>query len=555
MNSQLTQPDKIVNVQTNKQSIARVFNVKASAVAYLSTNLVLSGYSILYDRSTQTCWNIGSATGTVTSWSISGSVLSLVTSNGTFSLAIAQNLLTVDLDSIGDELEESLTALVSNRTYKVMLFDSLATLVPNAAGDIAEVAYRVSGEAALARPRGGGKFVAVAGSTTNDNGTLINSTGFYWKRIEFSEVTPQMFGAIVDGSTDNGVAIRTAVAYGLAAGIPTYLPTGNYVMLTGTITLGNDQYIYGDGPGQTVLNTAAALTAFTIKASSNNTRIKGMSIYSTGTSRTNGTYGIYSNAGSLATGIGYLDIDDVDIIGYAIGVYWGYNQLGRIRNSSVGFCGYGLYSNLSINMRIDGNRFNNNYNVTISITGGSAANTSYSAGILISNNEIVNGGYSGAQSILIQYTEHFTLSNNMIDAPQSAATHAVHLIGVARGTISSNWIGAHPSEGVRLENCQAVMVNANNILSHGAEGVAMLGTTTGCIINANIFEANTGTDILAGGTSSLNTFTNNQCRSSTASYSYAESASGMNNIVTGNMFNQPQTYDTVNIVFANNKTY
>lgn len=86
MNNQFTQPDKIVNVQMNKQAIARVFNLKGNEVAYLSTGLPLSGYKVLYDKLTQTSWNISNATGSVINWAISDNTLTLTTSAGIFIL-------------------------------------------------------------------------------------------------------------------------------------------------------------------------------------------------------------------------------------------------------------------------------------------------------------------------------------------------------------------------------------------------------------------------------------------------------------------------------------
>lgn len=84
--AQLTQPKGMVSKETNKEAIARVFGLKKRQVSYLSTSTTVDSYTILYDEDTQTCWYRGSATGTPTSWSISGSILTLHTSMGTYSL-------------------------------------------------------------------------------------------------------------------------------------------------------------------------------------------------------------------------------------------------------------------------------------------------------------------------------------------------------------------------------------------------------------------------------------------------------------------------------------
>lgn len=92
MNNQFTQPKKIVAVETNKQAIARDYGIKASDVGYLNTKALIDSYIILYDQASQTSWFKGSATGTPLSWSISGSVMTLITTAGTFTLSQAKLL-------------------------------------------------------------------------------------------------------------------------------------------------------------------------------------------------------------------------------------------------------------------------------------------------------------------------------------------------------------------------------------------------------------------------------------------------------------------------------
>ena len=61
---------------------------------------------------------------------------------------------------------------------------------------------------------GGGQFIGVSGSVTNDGGTQINSatTGIYWQRLNLYEVDPYMFGA-----TGVAAADTTAIAAAIAA--------------------------------------------------------------------------------------------------------------------------------------------------------------------------------------------------------------------------------------------------------------------------------------------------------------------------------------------------
>ena len=89
MNPQFSQPGGSVSKDVNKQSIARVFSVKVSEVAYLKAGLLVDSYKVLYDKTTQTCWYRGNATGTPSSWTITNGVMVLVTSAGTFNLSLA----------------------------------------------------------------------------------------------------------------------------------------------------------------------------------------------------------------------------------------------------------------------------------------------------------------------------------------------------------------------------------------------------------------------------------------------------------------------------------
>lgn len=86
MNSIFNQGGKgSTGISANKQSIARVFNVKQNEVAYLEVGSPVTGYQILYDKATQTCW-LNTATGTVVSWDIVDASMTLVTSTGSYTL-------------------------------------------------------------------------------------------------------------------------------------------------------------------------------------------------------------------------------------------------------------------------------------------------------------------------------------------------------------------------------------------------------------------------------------------------------------------------------------
>lgn len=117
MNKMFTQPTGPVAKQTNKQAIARLLSLKQSDVGYLSTTSPITGYSVLFDPVSQKTWDIGSATGTPISWTVSGAVLTLTTDTGIYTLALAL----IPADLVG----YSVTGMSGYRTAQ----DSLADFV------------------------------------------------------------------------------------------------------------------------------------------------------------------------------------------------------------------------------------------------------------------------------------------------------------------------------------------------------------------------------------------------------------------------------------------
>lgn len=129
---QLTQPKGMVSKETNKEGIARVFGLKKREVGYLSTSTAVDSYTILYDEDTQSCWYRGTATGTPSSWTMTGDVMTLVTSAGTFNLSIAdlrKNLASTSATKGASLVGLSLGGTVSDAIHYITpeMFSSLAT--------------------------------------------------------------------------------------------------------------------------------------------------------------------------------------------------------------------------------------------------------------------------------------------------------------------------------------------------------------------------------------------------------------------------------------------
>lgn len=73
MESQFRQPKQVINVEVNKQSIARNFGFGDNEVCYAKTGQPLTGYKAIYDRLSQRAYVLPTGlTGTVTSFSTTG---------------------------------------------------------------------------------------------------------------------------------------------------------------------------------------------------------------------------------------------------------------------------------------------------------------------------------------------------------------------------------------------------------------------------------------------------------------------------------------------------
>lgn len=131
MNPQFSQPQRTVAVEVNKQSIARDFGVKHNQVAYLKVDVAVDSYKLLFDKTTETVW-ANTATGTIVSWAISGTILTLVTSAGTTQLYLANNDNIILASSYGAQVGQD------NST----IFAMLASKFPGAQIDLENLTYR-----------------------------------------------------------------------------------------------------------------------------------------------------------------------------------------------------------------------------------------------------------------------------------------------------------------------------------------------------------------------------------------------------------------------------
>lgn len=441
------------------------------------------------------------------------------------------------------DVEKILTTESGINSFEVVTtYSNLQLKTPSASGEIIYLAsYRTGNPGA-----GGGHFISVSGSGTEDYGTVCvpnSSTTFYWKRINFTDITPQMFGALADGSSSDVTTFNRAINACISQGRRLFIPAGTYY-LAGGISISSPIEIFGEEQQKTILMFADSVTGFTVAASTNYVRFRGLTIRNVSTGKTSGYHGIYANGGSISTGsIGFLDIIDCNILGFDCAFYGVACQLGVFYGSSFWACNKGIYTKLCVNMRYDLCKIQLNSTYGIHIDGDSSS-VSLSAGTLINSCEIVNNGASSGGSVYVSYNEHFTLNNCMIDVPESGSTSHVIISNTSRGTISSCWVGSSNAAGINLATCTCINIVGCNIISSATYGLSMTGSTTGCTVNGCSFENNTSGDATVTGTGCLyNVFSGNSFFSTTASNSLAESGSYYT-VATGNIAKKSVTLAT-----------
>lgn len=256
MNPQFSQPGGSVSKDVNKQSIARVFGVKMSEVAYLKVGLIVDGYKILYDKLTQTCWYRGTATGTVTSWGIADDALTLVTASGSYTLSNA-------------DLRQTLNSSKGfGLVGQVPSFTALRSVVPTYAGQSILLRSHPAGWAAMNHgPVGGGEFIARAGTAVDDGGYICVPTGqtaYYWQRIpkDRGKVCATEFG-LYDGAALDDIltnAINYCIKNSLGnLSVPALGPAG-YTIAGGLEFVNSTNGLIIEGPGMATKGTSPVIT-------------------------------------------------------------------------------------------------------------------------------------------------------------------------------------------------------------------------------------------------------------------------------------------------------
>lgn len=230
MNEMFSQGGKgSTGILTNKQAIARAYNIKVSEVIY-SNDLIttLDNKKALYDKSAQYVWAVptGLPIG-ATIVSVTGSTL--VYNPGNVSVTL------IDMPDLATQLKEDLAnidgeSLVGKSTYaQIRSYDGNGTVIECLGrSTIFDGAY--------------GTFALSSDTTSaDDDGTiLVDALSRRWKRVITDSIYPEWWGAVADNTTDCSAALQKALDFasgknrtGVKTGYKLRLRGGRYVFNTG----------------------------------------------------------------------------------------------------------------------------------------------------------------------------------------------------------------------------------------------------------------------------------------------------------------------------------
>lgn len=148
-------------------------------------------------------------------------------------------------------------------------------------------------------------------------------------------VTPQMFGALADGTTDDTNAINQAIE-NLAVGGMLFFPKGTYIH-TG-ITLNKPCDIVGESYRSVNLKNVGDGDSLTITHDAGGTKIKNITISSNGTD--NFAAGATGKKGIVIQGSSYITLEHVNVCQHSEDLLYAYNS-GHTNNIYVNNCIFG----------------------------------------------------------------------------------------------------------------------------------------------------------------------------------------------------------------------
>ncbi|MDF7631470.1 hypothetical protein PUG46_19655 [Erwiniaceae bacterium L1_55_4] len=389
----------------------------------------------------------------------------------------------------------SLSGLVSDLGYnslgKVSSWSDLAAITPSAEGvKVILDSYRSGSN------KGGGVFVSVAGSATDNGGTICvpnSSTSFYWKREDTSKITPYMFGAYGDGTTEDGVYFNKA----LYAHSKLFVPKGDIFYINIPVTNGATQNSYALG-GFSISSDGAELrlgSSGQILVLASGTSIDGLRIIPRSAGAGNAIV-----VGDLSgTAVEHWSIKNCFIGNPANSASYYFANAILLRNAWYGT----ISGNELINMPAYVGQLG------IGIGGVSSVNVSVTRNTLMS---FAQGIVWSTDSTIGHTCEGWMINNNTI----IACTSALNLQAGLLATVTNNVIDIIIGTGVAINSAVAALIIANNWISVAGNAITSSGdnaTITGNQIYGNLQSTGTSTSyaiIISGGIEGM--ISNNNAR-------------------------------------------
>ena len=186
---------------------------------------------------------------------MNSAVLSIQTDMGDLA-----TLSTTDKSSLVNAINEVVSDLASAISTIDGVTGDLANLTTTDKTSLVNAINEVLGDLTSAISTIDGVTGDLANLTTTDKTSLVNAINEVNSRVNGLFVTPQQFGAVADGVTDDTTAIQDAIDYALANGIGgVYVPGGTY-LITEPIILYNKVSLIGANSEEAIIHKSGAGT-------------------------------------------------------------------------------------------------------------------------------------------------------------------------------------------------------------------------------------------------------------------------------------------------------
>lgn len=167
--------------------------------------------------------------------------------------------------------------------------------------------------------------------TANPRISFLDSLGRGWKLDLTQPLTFQMFGAVMDGGTDDLVPINEAIAYLNAEGGGTIRGLAGTYYHSDEIEMATNVRIVGEGPNATIFESDHAGDGMAMRSTINsstavNTHVENLQIYNTNGSNTGGGY--VDVAGT------FVNLFNVEVRGFKYSVIFDQTELATIRQGN-----------------------------------------------------------------------------------------------------------------------------------------------------------------------------------------------------------------------------